>query len=76
MRIAYNFTPVDWARVSQGTFTSWLAEISTVSGEISVKRASPLHTSSFFSSNLYAAEISPRQASLVDRASPLLVKRP
>ena len=70
MRIADNFTPVDRARVSQGKFTSLLAEISAVSAEISVKRAS------FFSSNAYAAEISPRKASLVDRASPLLVKRP
>ena len=35
-----------------------------------------MKTSSFFSGNLYAAEISPRQASLVDLASSLLVKRP
>ena len=43
MRIAYNFTSVDRARVSHGKFMSWLAEISVVSGKISVKRASPLH---------------------------------
>ena len=43
IRIAYNFTPVDRARVSHGKFTSWLAEILAVSGEISVKRDHPLH---------------------------------
>ena len=43
MRIAYKFTPVDRAGVSLGKFTTWLAEISAVLSEISVKRASPLH---------------------------------
>ena len=38
------FTPVDRDRVSQGRLSSLLAEIWAVSGEISVKRAGPLHT--------------------------------
>ena len=46
MPSAYSFTPVDRAgspAVSHGKFTSWLSKVSAVLGEISVKRASPLH---------------------------------
>ena len=39
MHIIYNFTPVDRARVSQDKLMSWLAKISEVSGEISVRWA-------------------------------------
>ena len=60
MCIADNFTPVDRARVSQGKFSSWLADISTISGEILVKWGRQVAFS----------------AVLADRASPMLVKRP